>query len=110
MEAASTAKHHKIPGILKQKFSSMFSLDSNSRRLPEEKKDLLISYVLVLTLYADDFLTDPSDIAKDLRMSALKLRTHFEHLGCKLVSRNKVTMATLTAPLNFPRLRPKRRR
>lgn len=107
---ASSAKHHKIPGILNQKFSSMFALDSDSRRLTEEKKDLLISYVLVLTLYADEFRTDPSDIARDLRMSAVKLRAHFEHLGCKLVSQNKVTMATLPVPLTFPRLRQKRRR
>lgn len=107
---ASSAKHHKIPGILNQKFSSMFALDSDSRRLTEEKKDLLISYVLVLTLYADEFRTDPSDIARDLRMSAVKLRAHFEHLGCKLVSQNKVTMATLPVPLSFPRLRQKRRR
>ena len=110
MDGASSAKHHNIPGILNQKFSSMFTLDSDSKRLPEEKKDLLISYVLVLTLYADDFRTDPSDIAKDLKMSALMLRKHFGHLGCKFVSQNTVTMATLPVPLNFPKLRQKRRR
>lgn len=107
---SSSAKDHKIPGILKQKFSSMFALDSDSKRLPEEKKDLLISYVLALTLYADEFMTDPSDIAKDLKMSAVKLRAHFEQLGCKFMSRNKVTMATLPVPLNFPSMRLKRRR
>lgn len=108
MDGVSSAKGHKIPSILLQKFSAMFS--PVSRRLSAEKNDLLISYVLVLTLYADEFRTDPSDIAKDLRMSPVKLRVHFEHLGCKLSRQNNSRLFTLPLPLQFPMMRQKRRR
>ncbi|MCD9637513.1 hypothetical protein HAX54_020846 [Datura stramonium] len=109
MDGVSSAKHHKIPGILFQKFSSMFAV-SDSKRLPDEKKNLLINYVLVLTLFADDFRSDPSDIAKDLRINAVALRPHYEYLGCKLVREKNVLLATLPVPLKFPDPRRKRRR
>ncbi|KAJ7951562.1 DNA-directed RNA polymerase I subunit rpa49 [Quillaja saponaria] len=109
MDGASSAKGHRIPSILRHKFSTMFAV-SDTKRLPAEKIDLLISYVLVLTLFADEFRTDYSDIAKDLRMSSVSLREHFEHLGCKILSRKNVRYATLPVPLQFPLLRQKRRR
>ncbi|CAN4099527.1 unnamed protein product [Withania somnifera] len=109
MDGVSSAKHHKIPGILFQKFSSMFAIP-DTKRLPEEKKGLLINYVLVLTLFADDFRSDPSDIAKDLRMNAVALRPYYEHLGCKLVREKNVLLATLPVPLTFPIPSRKRRR
>ncbi|KAK2983269.1 hypothetical protein RJ640_009283, partial [Escallonia rubra] len=117
MDGVSSAKYHKFPGILSQKFSTMF-LESDSKRLSTEKNDLLISYVLVLSLFADDFRSDPSDIAKDLRMSEIALRRHYEHLGCKFVSEGSIQrqtikkatrLATLPVPLQFPVLRRKRR-
>lgn len=108
MDGVSSAKGHKIPSILFQKFSTIFS--PVSKRLSAEMNDLLISYVLVLTLYADEFQTDPSDIAKDLRMSSVKLRVHFEHLGCKLSRKNNLLLFTLPVPLQFPMVRQKRRR
>ncbi|XAR49912.1 hypothetical protein NMG60_11004095 [Bertholletia excelsa] len=99
-EGSSSAKGHRIPSILIQRFSSMFA-ESDSKWLLDEKRDLLISYVLVLTLIADDFRTDPSDIAKDLRMTAITLRPHYEYLGCKLVRDGKLLLATLPVPLQF---------
>ncbi|KAJ8558089.1 hypothetical protein K7X08_004855 [Anisodus acutangulus] len=87
MDGVSSSKHHKIPVILFQKFSSMFAI-ADSKRLPDEKRDLLISYVLVLTLFADDFHTD---IDKDLRMSAVTLWPHYEYLGCKFVREKNVS-------------------
>lgn len=107
MEGFSSAKHHKIPTILSQKFSTIFGV-SDRKRLEDEKRDLLISYVLVLTLIADGFNTVVSDIAKDLRMDLIKLRPHFEHLGCKLMVKNKVLLATLPVPLEFPKPKSKR--
>ncbi|KAJ8534706.1 hypothetical protein K7X08_016434 [Anisodus acutangulus] len=109
MDGVSSSKHHKTPVILFQKFSSMFAI-TNSKRLPDEKRDLLISYVLVLTLFADDFRSDLSDIAKDLRMSTVTLRPYYEYLGCKFVREKNVLLATLPVPLEFPTLRRKRRR
>ncbi|PON96198.1 RNA polymerase I associated factor, A49-like [Trema orientale] len=108
MDGASSAKNHKMPRILRQKFESMF--DPVSRKLSPEKHNLLISYVLVLSLYADEFRSDLSDIAKDLKISSAALREHYEHLGCKLVQAKKIWYATLPVPLKFPSLRQKRRR
>ncbi|XP_038709001.1 DNA-directed RNA polymerase I subunit rpa49 [Tripterygium wilfordii] len=108
MDGYSSAKNHKFPSILRQKFGTMF--DPESKRLSTVKNDLLISYVLVLTLYADGFRTSISDIAKDLRMHSYMLRAHFENLGCKLGQENKSLVATLPVPLKFPDVRRRRRR
>ncbi|XP_073064522.1 uncharacterized protein [Primulina eburnea] len=108
MDGVSSAKRHKFPSIFSQKFSSMFG--SNQRRIPDEKQQLLISYVLVLSMFADNFRSDPSDIAKDLRMNSISLRPHYEYLGCKFVSDNKVLVATLPLPLEFHTTKRKRRR
>lgn len=109
MDGFSSAKDHKLPNILTQKFNDMFA-NPDSKRLADDKRDLLISYVLVLTLFADNFKTEFSDIAKDLRMSTGSLRRHFEHLGCKFIRENSIMLATLPAPLKFPQVRMNRRR
>ncbi|KAI3455595.1 hypothetical protein Pfo_012258 [Paulownia fortunei] len=109
MDGVSSAKHHKLPSILSQKFSSMFGA-TNDTRIPDEKQKLLISYILVLSLFADDFRPDPSDIAKDLRMSPIMLRPHYKYLGCKFVRDNQVLLATLPVPLEFQTIKRKRRR
>ncbi|CAL5443790.1 unnamed protein product [Camellia sinensis] len=108
-EGSSSAKHHKIPSILVQKFSTMFA-NSDSKWLTDEKKDLLISYVLVLTLIADGFQTHPSDIAKDLRMTTMNVRQHYQNLGCKFLRTGNSSVATLPVPLQFPKVVQKRRR
>ncbi|KAA0059416.1 DNA-directed RNA polymerase I subunit rpa49 [Cucumis melo var. makuwa] len=109
MGDVSSAKGHKIPSMLRQKFSSMFPT-AESRRLSADKINLLISHVLVLTLFADEFSSDPADIAKDLRTSPYDLRLHFDNLGCKFIRKNNLSLATLPVPLQFPELRQKRRR
>ncbi|KAM7254595.1 hypothetical protein ACFE04_003975 [Oxalis oulophora] len=111
MEGNKSAKSHRIPDILLHKFKSMFG--DGSKILSLEKTNLLMSYVLVLTLHADDFLTDPDDIAQDLRQSSIKVRPHFENLGCKFRRDNKILKADLKIPLKFPdvvmrRIRQKR--
>ncbi|ESW10773.1 hypothetical protein PHAVU_009G236700 [Phaseolus vulgaris] len=107
-----TAKGHKIPNILRHKFANMFAV-SELRRLPPEKISLLVCYVLVLTLFADDFLTDCVDIAKDLGMNVMAVRKVYEQLGCKF-SRQKKSWdgwcATLPVPLKFPELRERKRK
>lgn len=109
MDGVSSAKRHKFPSILRQKFSSMF-LSSQAKKLASKENDLLISYVLILTLYADRFQTNLTDIAKDLRMTSVTLRLHYEQLGCKLVRQNNLWFATLPVPLQFPELMQRRRR
>ncbi|XP_073145824.1 DNA-directed RNA polymerase I subunit rpa49 [Henckelia pumila] len=107
MDGVSTAKRHKFPSIFWQKFSSMFG--SNGRRIPDEKQQLLISYVLVLSMFADNFRTNPLDISKDLRMKTLSLRPHYQYLGCKFVWDNRELVATLPVPLEFQTTESRRR-
>ena len=109
MGDVASAKSHKFPSMIRQKFSSMFPT-SEARRLSTETINLLISHVLVLTLFADEFSSDPSDIAKDLRTSPYDLRLHFDNLGCKFIRKNNLSLVTLPTPLEFPELRQKRRR
>lgn len=108
MNGFDSAKDHKIPEIIHRKFVSLFK-DPESVRIPVDKTNLLISYVLVLALHVDNFKTDPEDIAKDLRMSTVALRTHFENLGCKFLKEKATTVATLPTPLNFPQIRRRRK-
>ncbi|KAJ8770598.1 hypothetical protein K2173_018089 [Erythroxylum novogranatense] len=108
LDGASSAKKHRFPSIIRMRFMEMFVPEA--RKLPLEKINLLISYVLVLSLYADKFRSNLADIAMDLRMSPVTLRAHFENLGCKFVRENKLLIATLPVPLQFPKPRPKRRR
>ncbi|KAL8138566.1 hypothetical protein V2J09_004567 [Rumex salicifolius] len=108
MDGFASAKTHRTPSIIFQRFSSMF-IDSEKNRLSDEKIGLLISYVLVLTLYVDNFETIPADISKDLKMPTQDLKVHFENLGCKYVRRSNTSVATLPVPLQFRTLRRKRR-
>ncbi|XP_030490687.2 DNA-directed RNA polymerase I subunit rpa49 [Cannabis sativa] len=108
MDHFSSAKKHRLPRIILQKFSSMFE-DPDSHKLSPDKHSLLISYVLVLTLHADGFRANLTDIAKDLKLDTGTLREHYEHLGCKLVRDKKTLVATLPTPLKFPSMRQKRR-
>lgn len=105
-EKASSAKAHRFPGIIRDKFASMF--DAVSGSLSTKKRNLLISYVLVLTLFADEFQTSLTDIATDLRMKSPDLRKHYEALGCKVSKKNNLLTVTLPVPLQFPSLKRKR--
>ncbi|KAL6218105.1 hypothetical protein ACLB2K_011322 [Fragaria x ananassa] len=105
-EKASSAKAHRFPGIIRDKFASMF--DAVSGSLSTEKRNLLISYVLVLTLFGDEFQISLTDIATDLRMKSPDLRKHYEALGCKVSKKNNLLTVTLPVPLQFPSLKRKR--
>ncbi|KAF5190353.1 Dna-directed rna polymerase i subunit rpa49 [Thalictrum thalictroides] len=109
----SSLRNHWIPTILNTKFLSMFA-DSEKYNPSPDKINLLISYVLVLTLIADGYQTDMGDIARDLKMSIVDLREHYFNLGCKFKKEQKMIILTLPTPLEFPKLRmkkgPKRKR
>ncbi|XP_058723355.1 DNA-directed RNA polymerase I subunit rpa49-like [Vicia villosa] len=109
MDGVSSSKNYKIPPILNNRFSTLFEV-SETRRLPPEKINLLVSYVLVLTLFTDEFHTDYKDIAKDLRMTIPPVRQLFEHLGCKFLKEKGIFHATLPMPLTFPRINSKRKK
>ncbi|KAK1363286.1 DNA-directed RNA polymerase I subunit rpa49 [Heracleum sosnowskyi] len=103
-----SVNNHKFPSILEAKLRTMFEL--NSGRLAAEKRNLLISHVLVLTLYVDGYRSDTADIARDLKMSPVELRTHYGNLGCKFLLKKSASFATLTVPLKLKELRGKKKR
>ncbi|XP_077233795.1 DNA-directed RNA polymerase I subunit rpa49-like [Tasmannia lanceolata] len=103
----NSGKYHNIPITIFQKFVKLF-VNSEADKLSNEKLDLLISYILVLTLFVDGFETEISDIAKDLKMKPMQLRLHYQNLGCKLSNVKKSIIVTLPVPLEFPELRTKR--
>ncbi|CAO2840236.1 unnamed protein product [Amaranthus hypochondriacus] len=110
LDGSSSSKHRKPPPrILSQKFTKMF-IDSDKNRLADDKIGSLVGYVLVLTLFVDEFETDFTDISKDLKMSTLTIRPYLENLGCRFKRQKNVTLATLPVPLTFPTIRKKRRR
>jgi len=105
MDGAASARNHQFPSIIRQKFFEMFNPET--RRLSVDKIDLLISYVLVLTLYADDFRTFPADVSNDLRMNPATVKSHYRNLGCKMEREKNKYLVTLSVPLEFPQ--PKRK-
>ncbi|KAL9259192.1 DNA-directed RNA polymerase I subunit RPA49-like protein [Drosera capensis] len=108
MDGAPSAKYHEFPRILSQRLRTLF-FDAEKKRLSDGKQGLLTSYILILTLHFDEFKTDPTDIAKDLRTNYAILRKDYEKLGCKLTRENNVTLATLPVPLNFNFSRKRKR-
>ncbi|KAK8952141.1 hypothetical protein KSP39_PZI003216 [Platanthera zijinensis] len=98
---------YKVPQVVFQKFMTMF-LDSNV--LSSEKNELLICYILVLTLFADDFHTNSADIERDLAMDRTSLRPYFQQLGCEVrkVANFVPSEIVLSVPLVF--VEPKKRR
>lgn len=90
--------------------------------------DYLHSHICALTLIADDFVTDPTDIRNDLQVDTSRLNTLFRELGCQVgppteMDKKKLGMkenpavdgvpparrqvAKLTLPLSFPKMRTK---
>ncbi|XP_074583904.1 uncharacterized protein LOC141839939 [Curcuma longa] len=105
-------EHPTIPRASYRNFTRTF-IDPNTGRMSTEKGELLIGYILVLTLFVDSFETDPTDIARDLKMTTISLKPYFLQLGCKgkRVGVCKPTIMTLTAPLQFPEIKvPKRKK
>ncbi|KAL6010480.1 hypothetical protein ACLOJK_000913 [Asimina triloba] len=106
----TSAMYHNIPTALFQRFVKLFA-GSTGERESKDESNLLISYILVLTLHADGFTINISDIAKDLKMAPVYLKPHFLHLGCKSAGTNNASEVALNVPLQFQQLKlPTRRR
>uniref|UniRef100_A0A0E0MH69 LNS2/PITP domain-containing protein n=1 Tax=Oryza punctata TaxID=4537 RepID=A0A0E0MH69_ORYPU len=100
-----------IPQYVYRKMLLMFT-EPGSSILSTEKHELLINYILVLTLYVDDFRSDPKDICEDLKMTRQMIKPYYDQLGCKSSSADafKSTVMTLPAPLKFPKEATRRKR
>ncbi|EJD05049.1 Rpa49 subunit specific to nuclear RNA polymerase I [Fomitiporia mediterranea MF3/22] len=83
----------------------------------------LLTHIFALCLHVDNFATDTTLIAADLREPVTKINQHFKLLGCKIEKLSTVEMsrlglsasgaehkrAVLRVPLEFPKARMKRR-
>ncbi|KAF0894929.1 hypothetical protein E2562_004929 [Oryza meyeriana var. granulata] len=102
-----------IPQSVYRKLLLMFT-EQGSSAMSTEKQELLINYILILTLYADNFRSDPKDICEDLKMTRQMIKPYYAQLGCKSASAGALnsTVMTLPTPLKFPKevARRKRRR
>ena len=91
-----------IPEAVNRRLVLMF-IEQGSSALSSEKHELLINYILVLTLFADDFRSETTDICADLKMTHRMLKPYYDQLGCKSVAvAFKPSVVTLPAPLKFP--------
>ncbi|XP_044981211.1 DNA-directed RNA polymerase I subunit rpa49 [Hordeum vulgare subsp. vulgare] len=110
-EKDQTIRGPMIPQAVHRKLLLMFT-EPGSSSLSTEKYELLINYILVLTLFADDFRSEPTDICADLKMNRQMLKPYYDQLGCKSVSTGafKPFFMTLPAPLKFPQQVTRRRR
>ena len=100
-EMARLMESSKIPGAILAKNFKLFS-DSKESTWSREKTNLLISYILVLTLIADGFETRPSDIAADLKMIVPDIKSHYQELGYKGHGTQNNLKISLPVPLKFP--------
>ncbi|KAJ0987451.1 hypothetical protein J5N97_005807 [Dioscorea zingiberensis] len=109
--SSNSAALHNIPRVVHQKLTELF-VDPESHVLSTEKRELLIGYILVLTLFADNFQTEPADIAKDLKIPYSELKPYYQQLGCKIVHdhTSRKSFQTLPVPLQFPQTRTYRKR
>lgn len=100
-------RKYKVPQAVFQKFMTMF-LDSDV--LSSEKNELLICYILVLTLFADDFRTNSADIERDLAMDRTSLWPYFQQLGCKNLKVNNFMRSEVFLPVPLVFEEPKKRK
>ncbi|KAI5068500.1 hypothetical protein GOP47_0016845 [Adiantum capillus-veneris] len=115
-----------IPDAVVAKILKRFTTvhrDKASRTQSAEKRDLLISYIIVLGLMVDNFHADPYDLAVEMKKSISALKRYYMELGCKfktvkeadrgvvdLKSPQRLYEAVLPLPLQFPMLKNKLRR
>lgn len=129
-KAIDLRSYANIPNAVVAKILKLFTTvnqgaasESEARIQTAEKRNLLISYILVLGLMIDNFRADPYDLAVELKMSISDLKPHYMELGCKfkavkeadrgvvdLKSPQRLYEVVLPIPLQFPTLKRKMRR
>jgi len=108
------------PMVVQDRLLGLFTeLAENGERVMSEKnRDKLTNYILVLALYAEDFVLNTELIIQDLSLPKTKVFDHLKALGCFVEKVNEsaenseekpknkdVRVARLRAPLQFPRPR-----
>lgn len=117
------AQTAELPEIIRTRLSTLFTeqrdhpTNTTSKIVSSTRqKDLLLSYLYVLLMVAEDFHPlDLTVIAKDLGEQLAKVEEHFRALGCTISGGGRKRkqdgedalprMAVLTLPLKFPHRR-----
>ena len=72
-------------------------------RLTTVQTDLLISHILIIALTLMDFHKCPvNSLADDLGLNVSKTKDYFKTVGCKIKLAERIAVAELTVPLEFP--------
>ncbi|KAH7278983.1 hypothetical protein KP509_38G068000 [Ceratopteris richardii] len=124
-------RYANIPDAVAGKILKLFTTvsedmtsESEARTQTDEKRDLLINYILVLGLMVDNYRADPYDLGVELKKTISQLRPYYLELGCKFksvkeadrgvaepkTSLQRLYEITLPLPLRFPTLKNKKRR
>ncbi|KAI0063354.1 Rpa49 subunit specific to nuclear RNA polymerase I [Artomyces pyxidatus] len=96
---------------------------STKAQMTSEKDTSILTHIFALCLKVDDFASDTTLIASDLKKSVIQVNTLFRSLGCKIdkltpheltrlglpASAAETKRAVLKVPLVFPKPRAKRR-
>lgn len=116
-----------MPSAIADGLLSRFTENARSSSKPQftsQKETLLLTHMFALCLRIDDYATDTELIAKDLSQSTHSINTLFKSMGCQIAkltltdlkrlglpdSAAEAKRALLKVPLEFPKLRGKRRR
>ncbi|KAJ7057983.1 Rpa49 subunit specific to nuclear RNA polymerase I [Mycena amicta] len=115
-----------IPDTVLDSFVSRFTQTARDSTEPRSTPDLelrLLSHMLALCLRVDNYAADHAAIAHDLSLPTEKISLIFKNLGCKitkLTERERTRLglpdsvaderrAVLSAPVQFPKVRMKRK-
>ncbi|KLO18764.1 Rpa49 subunit specific to nuclear RNA polymerase I [Schizopora paradoxa] len=95
---------------------------SSERRFSTENQIMLLTHMFALCLRVDNYVTDTTVLANDLKETIIRINQYFKLLGCKieklsapelarleLQGSTEVKRAVLKVPLEFPKARIRRK-
>eukprot|EP00048_Salpingoeca_helianthica_P018027 m.240303 g.240303 ORF g.240303 m.240303 type:complete len:395 (+) comp23291_c0_seq1:2-1186(+) len=98
-----------MPEDVRQRMLELFAERSGEGAgyvLSGRNRDMIVSYMLVLSMHAHGFQPLPiGPIASSLGVTVPKLSLHFRSLGCSLSGEEQAKLASLVVPLKFPHVR-----
>ncbi|KAH8915896.1 hypothetical protein BT69DRAFT_1319656 [Atractiella rhizophila] len=87
---------------LLETFSELPTGTTERRRTPHAKQKLL-AYIAAISLHISEFRSPVAQLATDLQMPEKDLVEIFKSIGCKVEKLSEGRVATLQAPIQFPK-------
>lgn len=116
----SLEEYTTVPTQTKKGLLNRFTVSADGSKIhmvSRKLKDKLALYILVLSLYLEEYNLNICDLQSDLRMVPERIKNLFQSLGCKISAskrnvegslREASTTATLVTPLVFPEIRSRK--